>query len=53
MLKMAKQDDGVLGKLGPGALQALVALDYILIVVMRTAAGVLLGRRREALSSRH
>ena len=33
------------------ALQALVVLDYILIIVMRTAAGVLLGRRREALSS--
>ena len=33
-----------------GTLQALVVLDYILIIVMRTAAGVLLGRRREALS---
>ena len=27
-----------------------IVLDYILIIVMRTAAGVLLGRRREALS---
>ena len=32
-------------------LQALVVLDYKLIIVMRTATVVFLGRRREALSS--
>ena len=34
-----------------GPLQALVVLDYKLIIVMRTATVVFLGRRREALSS--
>ena len=32
------------------SLQALVVLDYELNMVMKTAAAVLLGRRREALS---
>ena len=31
----------------PVPLQALVVLDYELIIVMKTAAGVLMGRRRE------
>ena len=38
--------------MGGGILQALVVLDYKLIIDSRTAADVQLGRGREAVSSR-